>query len=469
MMLFRIRPGGGQKRGPILWRHPPLGRRELRVLILTAEVGEGHVAAARALAEELIAERAGVEVIVCDALIGLGAILRAVLRDAYRLQLRRAAWIFGFGYWLFARYSLFRGLGGAGLVLFGARSLQKLVATQRPDMVVSTYPAATHVLGHLRRRGRLNVTACATITDLAGVEFWAHPGIDLHLVMHESCIELVERIAGPGSARCVRPLVSRSFFSVRPRSAARRALDLPQDGAVVVVSGGGWGVGDLEGAVRSALTVPVAKVLCLAGRDEERRRRLAAVFAEEPRVSVLGFTDRMSDLLAAADVLVHSTGGVTCLEAFVCGCPVVAYGAPPGHAGRVGWVMGSLGLAQAPRSPEELVEAIARTLGQPRPARRSPDCGPSTASLVVRMSPRVRPLPRSGFPRVRPGVALAATLLARDIATVPVVGGARVGPAKTSALPALRPGEVVVLTLRATPATARKLGSRIIGAIARQR
>ncbi len=457
MMLRRIRPGGIERRGSILWQQSPSGPSELRVLVLTAEVGEGHVAAARALAEELIVERAGAEVIVCDALIGLGPVLRAVLCDAYRFQLRRAAWMFGFGYWLFARYSVFRRLGGAGLVVFGARSLRRLVAAQRPDVVVSTYPAATHVLGHLRRRGRLNVTCCATITDLAGVEFWAHPGIDLHLVMHESCVEPVERIAGAGSARCVRPLVSRAFLSVRPCSAARRALDLSQEGAVVVVSGGGWGVGDLEGAVRSALTVPVAKVLCLAGRGEERRRRLEATFAEEPRVSVLGFTDRMNDLLAAADVLVHSTGGVTCLEAFVCGCPVIAYGAPPGHAGRVARVMGSLGLAQAPRSPAELAEAIARTLAQPRPARRLPDCGPSTASLVVRTSQRIRPLPRSRFRRIRPGVA------------VPVVGAARVGPAEIGALPALRAGEVVVLTLPATPAAARRLSSRIIGSITRQR
>ena len=57
--------------------------------------------------------------------------------------------------------------------------------------------------------------------------------------------------------------------------------------------------------------------------------RLETAFAGEPRVRVLGFTDSMSDLLAAADVLVHSTGGVTCLEALARDCPVVAYGAPP--------------------------------------------------------------------------------------------------------------------------------------------
>ena len=60
------------------------------------------------------------------------------------------------------------------------------------------------------------------------------------------------------------------------------------------------------------------------------RERLAERFADRERVRVLGFTDRMPDLLAAADVLVHSTGGVTCLEAMARGCPVVSYGLPVG-------------------------------------------------------------------------------------------------------------------------------------------
>ena len=62
----------------------------LRVVVLTAEVGEGHAAAARALAAELVGERADVEVLICDALVGLGRLLRFVLLGAYRWQLRFA-------------------------------------------------------------------------------------------------------------------------------------------------------------------------------------------------------------------------------------------------------------------------------------------------------------------------------------------------------------------------------------------
>ncbi len=100
-----------------------------------------------------------------------------------------------------------------------------------------------------------------------------------------------------------------------PRRA--RALGLPAEGKVVLVSGGGWGVGDLEGAIDAALAladVDAWSRACAAATTSCIRGSRAR-FAGEPRVRVEGFTEQMSDWLAAADALVHSTGGLTVLEA----------------------------------------------------------------------------------------------------------------------------------------------------------
>ena len=100
---------------------------------------------------------------------------------------------------------------------------------------------------------------------------------------------------------------------------------------MIAVSGGGWGVGDLVGATRAALEVPDALVLCLCGRNDDLRRRVAQRFPDEPRLRLMGFTDRMGDVLAAADALVHSSAGLTVLEAIIRGCPVISYGFGVGH------------------------------------------------------------------------------------------------------------------------------------------
>jgi len=354
----------------------------LRIVIVTSEVGEGHAAAARALASDLRAAHDDTDVVVCDALAGLGPLLRLILLDAYRWQLRFAPWLFGLLYAIFSRIPALRQGGAGGLAALGSRSLLRLVISHRPDVVVSTYPAATSVLGGLRRRGEIDVPVLATITDLGGVAFWADRGIDLHLVMHERCLNEVERVAGPGRAQAVQPLVAPSFRRPLSRDHARQLLGLPLAGAVIGVSGGGWGVGDLEGAVATALSIGEAHVVCVSGRNDAARRRLARRFGGERRARILGFTEQMRELLGAADALVHTTGGVTCLEAWVAACPAIAYGAPPGHGPLCARALAAAGLVEHARTRPELRRALGRALAGVVRVAAAPTARPTAASIV---------------------------------------------------------------------------------------
>jgi processive 1,2-diacylglycerol beta-glucosyltransferase len=330
-----------------------------RVLILSADVGEGHAAAARALARQIESASEPAEVTVIDGLAAMGPLLQPVVEDGYRVQLRFFPWTYTVIYMLLERVAPIRVLARKLLCLFGSRPLARRIAEHEPDVVVSTYPAVTVVLARLRRTQAVRCPTVATITDLTGLFFWAQPGIDTHLVMYGESLHPVERIAGEGSARLVRPLISSEFLDERAQSDSRRALGLPEHGRMVVVSGGGWGVGDIEGAVREIASIPdVSAIVCLAGRNEQLRRRLGEDFASEWRVHVYGFTERMPEILAAADALVHSTGGVTCLEAKATGTPVISYGLPVGHARLNTRAMADLGLLRLANDTRELREQV---------------------------------------------------------------------------------------------------------------
>jgi processive 1,2-diacylglycerol beta-glucosyltransferase len=378
-----------------------------RVLILSADVGEGHAAAARALAQQIQDAPEPAEVIVIDGLAAMGRVLRQVVQDGYRVQLRFLPWSYSVVYWLLEHVPPVRWLTRWQLRLFGARPLARRIAEYDPDVIVSTYPAVTVVLARLRRTGAVRCPTVATITDLTGLFFWAQPGIDMHLVMYGESMPSVERIAGEGSARLVAPLISAEFLEPRCPLQARRALGLPETGRMVVVSGGGWGVGDIEGAVRELCRVAeVSSIVCLAGRNEQLHARLSATFAHEARVHVYGFTDAMPQLLAAADALVHSTGGVTCLEAKATGTPVVSYGLPVGHARLNTRAMADLELLRLANDTGELREHVQASFAESsagdgpgeislpafRPAARVPD-PPAPATLASGPPPSARPEP----------------------------------------------------------------------------
>ncbi len=341
-----------------------------KVLILSADVGEGHAAAARALAEQIANSPQPAQATVIDGLAAMGPVLRQVVQDGYRIQLRLMPWTYTIVYWLLESVAPVRWLTRRMLCLLGGRPLANRIADHDPDVIVSTHPAITVVLSSLRRRGMIDCPTVATITDLTGLFFWAQPGIDQHLVMYDASIAAVERIAGEGSVTLVRPLISAEFLRDRCPLHARRDLGLPEDGRMVIVSGGGWGVGDIEGAVRRLCEADgIGSVVCLAGRNEQLHERLSKVFAQESRVHIYGFTDRMPDLLTAADSLVHATGGVTCLEARATGTPVVSYGLPVGHARLNTRAMADLHLLRLAGDTEDLVEQVRASFAERAPVR----------------------------------------------------------------------------------------------------
>ncbi len=373
------------------------------MLILSADVGEGHAAAARALAEQLEASEQPTEVTVIDGLAAMGPLVRPVVEDGYRVQLRFFPWTYTLVYWLLEKVMPVRVLARRLLCLAGSRPLARAIAAHDPDVVVSTYPAVTVVLARLRRTGEVRCSTVATITDLTGLFFWAQPGIDVHLVMYGESMPSVERIAGRGSVQLVRPLISAEFLEPRCPVEARSALGLPEEGRAVVVSGGGWGVGDVAGAVGEFIKASeVSSIVCLAGRNEQLAEKLRRTFADEPRVRVYGFTDKMPEILAAADVLVHSTGGVTCLEARAAGTPVVSYGLPVGHARLNTRAMAALDLLRLANDTDELRTHVQASFAEERAAsqRGGAEAPPPAASepaageIVLRVPRRVHPIPR---------------------------------------------------------------------------
>jgi processive 1,2-diacylglycerol beta-glucosyltransferase len=354
-----------------------------RALIFSAAIGEGHDLPARVLSAELEAEAPGARAPIVDGLAVLGWPAGSILANAAPLHSRLGNLLFDFEFWLIAEIRAAQRFGDAILYAVGARRLMRTIDAIAPDVVISTYPGITELLGELKRRGRLELPVVSAITDLAALRYWSHPDVDLHLVTHAESVEEVRGIAPHSEIVPVRGLNLPEFAQPRDRAEARRALDLPAEPPVVIVSGGGWAVGDLAGAIEAGLELPDAYVVVLCGRNEEVLARLRGRFGAHPRVRVLGFTDHMGDLLAAADALVHSTAGLTVLEAHVRGCPTISYGWGRGHIRANNEAFTRFGLADVAARRRDLGPALRRAVAR----RPEPDASfaalPTAASVVL--------------------------------------------------------------------------------------
>jgi len=356
-----------------------------RVLILTATVGEGHDLPARTVAAQVRAEQPDVEVLTEDGLAPMGRLVTAVSADAGKVVFFRFQWLWDLGFWFFAGFAPTRRLTQALLNRIGSGGLLRMIEAADADVIVCTYPNTTEVLGRLRRNGRLDVPVCAAITDLSALHYWACPGVDVHLTSYPESIEEIHQVAGPNArVHCVQGFTAPEFLDPRDPADAREMLRLPAEGKIILVSGGGWGVGDVDGAVEEALRLPeTSQVVCLCGRNETLRARLSARFAQDSRVRTEGFTERMADWMAAADVLVHSTGGLTVLEAVMCGLPAISYGWGRGHIRANNAAFRRFALAEVVSTRKELLPALQHALERGKTPTDAFRRLPSAASFVL--------------------------------------------------------------------------------------
>ena len=254
------------------------------------------------------------------------------------------------------------------------------------DVIVSTSPLTIEVLGTMRQAGTLATPVVSAITDLAALAHRAHAGIDLHLVTHAESAAEIRAIAGPGAQiAAVHGLIDPGFANPPERNDARIELELSKRGSLVVISGAG--IADLTGAIETALHYTPDTIIVLTGDNAQARACAEAAFGDgdEARVKVQAFAENMVTLLAAADVLIHSTAGPTVLEALMCDCHVIAYGRGHGRARINNRAYEELGMVAVAPDRTALAHALVAALNAPPSDAESPEL-PAAADLVCELA-----------------------------------------------------------------------------------
>jgi processive 1,2-diacylglycerol beta-glucosyltransferase len=139
----------------------------------------------------------------------------------------------------------------------------------------------------------------------------------------------VHRFQPEARVMVVPAVVRTPFYHPPTPAAARAALGIGAGDRCVLLMSGAWGLGPVA-QVAQALGDAGVHVLAVAGRNAKLTASLRAVAARQPRVHPFGFTDRIPELMAAADLVVTSSGD-TCAEARTVGRPLLLLDVVPGH------------------------------------------------------------------------------------------------------------------------------------------
>jgi hypothetical protein len=204
------------------------------------------------------------------------------------------------------------------------------------DLVLSVFATGALAAAELRRQrdegrpGGPEFRAVVYCPDVAAHKLWVHEGTDLFLVSSAAAAASVRRFLPRARIATVPPPVRSAFYDAPGQAAARQRLGIPQAARCALLIDSGWGFAPLPAAA-AALADAGVHVLAVAGRNARVERRLRELAAGRPTLQPFGFTDRVPELMAAADVVIALPGAATCAEARVVGRRLLLLDVMPGH------------------------------------------------------------------------------------------------------------------------------------------
>jgi processive 1,2-diacylglycerol beta-glucosyltransferase len=196
------------------------------------------------------------------------------------------------------------------------------------NLVISVFATGASAVSKLAERypAMSHVVFC---TDVTPHRLWLHHNVDLYLVTSTVAEAAVRRFQPDARVLVMPPPVRPAFYQAPSQAAAREALAIPAGERCVLLMSGAWGLGPVAAAAE-ALAGAGVHVLAVAGRNERLGRKLAAAAGRQPRIRPFGFTDRVPELMAAADLVITSSGD-TCTEARIVGRPLLLLDVVQGH------------------------------------------------------------------------------------------------------------------------------------------
>ncbi len=299
-----------------------------KVLILTAGYGEGHNSAARAL-QSAFSEQPGIDAELVDLFALRAPQLNNVSRHSYLKLINAAPKIWSSLYHWLDRSPraplMFRTLASH------RRLLGRLIAERQPVALVSTYPVYSWLLNQLRREGHIFCPHYTVITDALTINslWYRAPSDGWFVTDHDSAAHLRASGVPAGKVHVSGFPVSLAFADRPLHWQPPDPVASPDRKILFMINSGRRHAVDIA---RALLMNRHWRITFTAGRDEALRKELTALARGAPaQAEVLGWTDRIPELLMTHHVVISKAGGATTQESINALCPLLVNQIVPGQ------------------------------------------------------------------------------------------------------------------------------------------
>lgn len=306
----------------------------MKIMILTAATGGGHMRAASAI-DEYIRNNTEHEAVTVDALKSVGWLLDKTVCDSYLFMARKAPSLFGMLYKSTNKQNAFSGLVPKLSSAF-SHMLLETINRHQPDAIISTHPFAAEMVSSLKDLGDVSVPLICLITDYGLHRAWVAPDVDGYVVASENMVDELVSIGVEKSK--IHPFgipVHGVFFRQSDKNQILEEMGFGPSVPTILLMAGSFGVTHIIKLYQDLIGTGVPmQLIIITGNNQKLYDAFEKELAEEKTdipTKLLFFTKEVDKYMHAADLLITKPGGLTVSEALACNLPMAVFDAIPGQ------------------------------------------------------------------------------------------------------------------------------------------
>ena len=311
----------------------------MKVLIFYASYGGGHLNAAKSIDECIKNNYKNIDTELIDCMKYVNKTVEKITTGAYRQMAKKAPWVWGTIYSNSQKGPLAHLSSRSNKVM--AIKLLKLLREKQPDIIISTHPFSSQMCSYLKRKGKITAKIATVMTDFAPHDQWlvGHDFTDYFFVANDKmkdyliCKEISEnKIYVSGIP------ISNRFLKNYDKNKILKEYNFDENKKTILFFGGGeFGLGKtktleiFENFVTSNENI---QIIAISGRNEKMKEGFEEIVEKNNAksfVHILGFTDKVPELMAISDLVVTKPGGLTTSESLASHLPMVIINPIPGQ------------------------------------------------------------------------------------------------------------------------------------------
>lgn len=298
----------------------------IKILILTAPYGNGHLAVTKSLID-VFNKSNNIEYTIYDLYTEdyptTTHFVKKFYYNTYKKGLEQQAYrFFYYGSDKILDLSIAK-----PYVRFGIKKLVKKINEVKPDLILNTFPvSATYSLCE----ENINIPVYTVITDYFANANWISKNTRKHFISSENVSKQL-KIRGVKKSQYeitgipIKPIFYEEFSKTELDELKNKFNIKDKQKVILIVAGAIGVVPNFNKIVEYFINEDNIKLLVVCGKNHKVYKKLFRSYGKLDNVNLYGFVNNIHEMMRVSDLLITKPGGITMTEAANIGIPVVLY------------------------------------------------------------------------------------------------------------------------------------------------